>query len=145
MRIPFGFNQRGEKVHIDHATKKDQYTCIECGQPLIVRDGLIMPKYFAHFQSQKLCPLLTFEGSSSFDNNSTGPADGIHQHFPEWMAYIRALEKGETEEAAKQLTKITPSKKCRENLWNKPSLLVRPLSVYFSQIDTVTPNSHLLF
>lgn len=59
VKIPYAKNQNGEKVFVEDANKKDTYTCLECGQPLILRAGEYVVKHFAHFRAKKLCPLLT--------------------------------------------------------------------------------------
>lgn len=99
--IPFGINREtGKEVHIDDATKKDKYICIACGQPLIVNDGPVLGKFFKHFRPDEDCILLKY-GSTNFPTGPyKEPHDGIHQHFPEWMAYLRALKEGDRERAA---------------------------------------------
>jgi hypothetical protein len=99
--IPFAINREtGKEVHIDDATKKDKYICIACGQPLIVNDGPVLGKFFKHFRPAEDCILLKY-GNTNFPTGPyKEPHDGIHQHFPEWMAYLRALKEGDKEKAA---------------------------------------------
>lgn len=107
--IPYGIDREtGKKVHILQADKKHKYICVECRQPLMICNGEKMPKFFRHFRTQKECPLLTY-GGFSFEGGSGDPADGIEQHFPEWMAYIRAVAEGRTEEAERILAEMAPS------------------------------------
>lgn len=98
--IPFGINREtGKEVHIDDASKKEKYVCAACGQPLIVNDGPVLGKFFKHFRPDEDCILLKY-GSTNFPTGPyKEPHDGIHQHFPEWMAYLRALKEGDKEKA----------------------------------------------
>ncbi|MBH8605590.1 hypothetical protein [Thermoactinomyces sp. CICC 10522] len=99
--IPFGINREtGKEVHVDDATKKDKYVCVACGQPLILNEGPKLGKFFKHFRPDEDCILIKY-GSTNFPTGPyKEPNDGIHQHFPEWMAYLRALKEGDKEKAA---------------------------------------------
>jgi hypothetical protein len=101
--ILFGINKVTSKpVHIDEATKWDKYVCVICKQPLIIREGDVTVKHFAHFYPIEECPLRTKElyGGFSFDSSNTYPSDGINQSFEEWMEYVHAIKNGEKERAA---------------------------------------------
>ncbi|MBO7489891.1 MAG: hypothetical protein J6T88_06410 [Bacteroidales bacterium] len=41
-------NEHGVYTHIDDAVKGHRYSCIECGEPLIIKDGSKKRKHFAH-------------------------------------------------------------------------------------------------
>lgn len=99
--IPYGIDSKGNVVHIDDAVKTEQYICVECKQPLGVYNGEILSKHFKQYRTKKLCPLMTLKRASNKNKKSTSqePADGIHQHFSDW---ITTTQKSKTRETKPQ-------------------------------------------
>jgi hypothetical protein len=79
VKIPYGKNQDGEKVSVEYVNKKDSYTYLKCGQPLILGAGEYAVKHFAHFRVKRLCPLLTRKNSK---DNNIGKDQGFSQNTP---------------------------------------------------------------
>lgn len=46
-------NEQDAFTHIDNAIKGHHYSCIECGEPLIIKDGSTKRKHFAHKSNTK--------------------------------------------------------------------------------------------
>ena len=46
--IPFGTDKNENLIPVDDAVKGEQYYCIECGSPLMVKQGEIREKHFSH-------------------------------------------------------------------------------------------------
>lgn len=99
--ILFGINRETKEPEpIYEASKKNQYDCPVCGQPLIIRDGEKKTKHYAHFHPVHECILRT---KQIYDYEGFGegnlPSDGIVQDFSKWMEYVRAVRAGDMERA----------------------------------------------
>lgn len=60
IQFRFGLSLNGHPVNIKDAVKEESYTCVNCGKPLIAKQGAVREWHFAHKTNTSNCSFETY-------------------------------------------------------------------------------------